>query len=150
MFRSLTLATLASSLLLGTALPALSQQACAPEKVSAAIDAYALQPFGARAWRMLNGLGDPGIDGESGYSYDSYQERGQWKDLVLSIAPDAKELAEPGYSCRLSYPLATLRDRLSSLPLKDPYIKQWLMSQWCSKPAAIQMRRRSSCRKHSH
>jgi hypothetical protein len=129
MFRSLTVATLASTLLLGASLPALSQQACAPEKLVAAIDTYAKAPFSARTWRVLNGLGDPGIGGETLYSYDNWQERGDWKQLVTSLAPEAKELAEPGYSCRLSYPLATLRARLVSLPLKDPYIKQWLMAQ---------------------
>jgi hypothetical protein len=129
MFRNLTVATLASTLLVGASLPALSQQACAPEKLTAAIDTYARAPFSARTWRVLNGLGDPGIDSETGYTYDNWQERGQWKDLVTSLAPDAKELAEPGYNCRLSYPLATLRERLSALPLKDPYIKQWLMAQ---------------------
>jgi hypothetical protein len=141
MFRHITAAALVSSFLLGTSLPALSQQACAPEKVTAAIDTYAQHPFGARAWRMLNGLGDPGIDEESAYFYGDWQERAEWKELVTALAPEAKDLAEPGYSCRLSYPLATLRQHLVTLPVKDPYIKQWLKAQsvvfqWCSNSSA--------------
>ena len=129
MIRRLTVATLASTFLLGASLPALSQQVCAPGAVEEAIDTYAKAPFSARTWRVLNGLGDPGIDAQSGYSYDNWDERGQWKDLVTSLAPDSKDLTEPAYNCRLSYPLATLRDHLVKLPLKDPYIKQWLMAQ---------------------
>ena len=34
------------------AAPALSQAACAPEKLNAAVDAFAAEPFSAATWRM--------------------------------------------------------------------------------------------------
>ena len=41
--------------------PAHAQETCQPEKLAAAIDTYAAAPFSARSWRMLKGLGDPGV-----------------------------------------------------------------------------------------
>ena len=53
------------------AAPALSQAACAPEKLNAAVDAFAAEPFSAATWRMLNGLGAPEAKAD-GPSYSGY------------------------------------------------------------------------------
>ena len=59
MFRKI-LAALSSLALFSGA--AFSQVSCDAEKVSALVDTYASNPFSARTWRVLNGLGDPMIE----------------------------------------------------------------------------------------
>ena len=53
---------------------ALAQEACDPAKLLAMVDTYASNPFSARTWRVLNGLGDPMI--EASYSgSDTWQNQ---------------------------------------------------------------------------
>jgi hypothetical protein len=107
---------------------ATAQEACAPEKLATAIDAYASEPFGARAWRKINGLGDPGIEPGSIYD-DSWQQREEWKKLVQQVAPELLEAANPAYDCRIGYPLSVLKQRVASFGAADPYVKQWVNTQ---------------------
>jgi hypothetical protein len=107
---------------------ATAQEACAPEKLASAIDAYASEPFGARAWRKINGLGDPGIEPGSIYD-DSWQQREEWKKLVQQIAPEQQEAANPAYECRIGYPLSVLKQHIASFGVADPYVKQWVNTQ---------------------
>jgi hypothetical protein len=107
---------------------ATAQEACAPEKLATAIDAYASEPFGARAWRKINGLGDPGIEPGSIYD-DSWQQREEWKKLVQQIAPEQLEAANLAYECRIGYPLSVLKQHIASFGAADPYVKQWVNTQ---------------------
>jgi hypothetical protein len=107
---------------------ATAQETCAPEKLASAIDVYAGEPFGARAWRKINGLGDPGIEPGSIYD-DSWQQRDEWKKLVQQIAPEQLEAANPAYDCRIGYPLSVLKQRIASFTAADPYVKQWVNTQ---------------------
>jgi hypothetical protein len=107
---------------------ATAQEACAPEKLASAIDAYASEPFGARAWRKMNGLGDPGIEPGSIYD-DSWQQREEWKKLVQQVAPEQDEAANPAYDCRIGYPLSVLKQHIASFGAADPYVKQWVNTQ---------------------
>jgi hypothetical protein len=107
---------------------ATAQEACAPEKLASAIDAYASEPFGARAWRKINGLGDPGIEPGSIYD-DSWQQRDEWKKLVQQIAPEQQEAGNPAYDCRIGYPVSVLKQRIASFGAADPYVKQWVNTQ---------------------
>lgn len=105
-----------------------AQQACTPEKLASAVDAYANEPFGARAWRKISGLGDPGIEAGSIYD-DTWQQQEEWKKLVQRIAPELKDAAEPSYDCRIAYPLSVLKQRVASFGAADPYVKQWVTAQ---------------------
>jgi hypothetical protein len=107
---------------------ATAQDACAPEKLASAIDAYASEPFGARAWRKINGLGDPGIEPGSIYD-DSWQQREEWKKLVQQVAPEQQEAANPAYECRIGYPLSVIKQHIASFSAADPYVKQWVDTQ---------------------
>jgi hypothetical protein len=108
--------------------PALAQSNCAPEKLTAALDAYATAPFGARAWRKLNGLGDPGFEGES-YAYDSYSEGRDWGTLMADLAPGNNGLANPAYNCRIGYPLSVLQSRIATYGKTSDYVRLWLKGQ---------------------
>lgn len=105
-----------------------AQQACTPEKLASAVDAYAAEPFGARAWRKINGLGDPGIEAGSIYD-DTWQQREEWQKLVQQIAPELKDSAEPTFECRIAYPLSVFKQRIASFGAADPYVKQWVNAQ---------------------
>ena len=114
--------------------PLLAQQAC-PDgsardagKISAAVDIYAREPFSARTYRVLKGLGDPMIDPDYG-SYSSWQDGDAFKKLVAGIMPDAKQPNYYGYECRLSYPREVLEKRVADLGKTNPYVKQWLTVQ---------------------
>ena len=108
--------------------PAQAQETCQPEKLAAAIDTYAAAPFSARSWRMLKGLADPGVAPSYRFE-DDWARREEWSKLVASLAPAATALQQPGYSCRISYPLQVLKDRAGKLGKEHPYIKQWLRVQ---------------------
>jgi hypothetical protein len=120
--------------------PVLSQATCEPAKLAAAIDRYAMEPFSARSWRMLKGLGDPLID--PGYrNSDDYASRDVWEKLAGEIRPDAKYLTRYGFDCRIAYPLDVLRQRVATLGKESRYVKQWLHVQdkvleACTEPAA--------------
>ena len=53
MFGRFGLSLVALSAVLGSTLPAFAQSTCAPEKLASAVDVYAQEPFGARAWRKV-------------------------------------------------------------------------------------------------
>ena len=116
---------LVSSLL---ASPVFAQTACAPEKLSAAIDAYSSDPFGVAAWRKMTGLGDPGLEGSS-YAYDGFEIRDAWKKLVNEVAPDLQNVADVDYNCRMGYPLQVLQERIAKFGKSSNYVKLWLRGQ---------------------
>ena len=117
----------------------LAQEACDAGKVSALVDAYASNPFSARTWRVLNGLGDPMIEPSNSGS-DTWINQDNWKKLVVGILPAGQAVPEVGYDCRIGYPLQVLQSRISTLGKEDPYVLQWLkvqekVLQVCSNPS---------------
>ena len=108
--------------------PGLAQQACEPSKLAATVDAYALEPFSARTWRVLQGKGDPMID-RSYQGQDIWDQQERWKKLTAAILPDAASLQNPDWNCRIGYPLEVLEKRAGSLGRDNPYVKQWLLAQ---------------------
>ncbi|MEQ1522506.1 MAG: hypothetical protein ABL936_14645 [Aestuariivirga sp.] len=117
---------------------AVAQEVCDPAKLSAMVDTYASNPFSARTWRALNGLGDPMI--EPSYSgSDTWQNQDGWKRLVAAILPIGQAVQEVGYDCRIGYPLQVLQSRVATLGKDNPYVQQWLkvqgkVLQVCSNP----------------
>jgi hypothetical protein len=103
-------------------------QSCDMTKLGGAIDRYAAEPFSARTWRVLNGLGDPMQDQSTpGDDYWGLQNR--WKAITRDLAPEAEGLQDLGYNCRIAYPLSILDKRLGSLGRNHPYVKEWLGAQ---------------------
>ncbi len=133
-----TKAVAALSALLLFSSSATAQETCDPAKLSAMIDTYASNPFSARTWRVLNGLGDPMI--EPSYSgSDTWQNQDGWKKLVAAILPAGQAVQEMGYDCRIGYPLQVLQSRIAALGKDNPYVQQWLkvqgkVLQVCSNP----------------
>ncbi len=120
--------------------PAIAQSACEPAKLAAAVDAYAADPFGARSWRVLKGLGDPMIEPTT-HDGDYWANQERWRKLAADIAPEGKYLQQFGYDCRISYPLETLESRIATFGSQSKYVKQWLrvqdtVLQACSEPGA--------------
>ncbi|QIG51329.1 hypothetical protein G5V57_28605 [Nordella sp. HKS 07] len=122
------------ALLAFSSTPLLAQQACPdgsprdPAKISEAVDRYAREPFSARTYRVLKGLGDPMIDASYG-GYSSWENADKLKKLIAEIAPDAKQPNYYGYECRLGYPLEVLEKRIADLGKTSPYVRQWLTVQ---------------------
>lgn len=123
--RRLCLSLVATSMFVS---PGFAQTACTPEKLNAAIDAYATAPFGAPAWRKLTGLGDPQLDGSS-YAADNYNRVDEWRRVVGTTAPGNEALANPGYNCRIGYPLDVLQSRITTFGRSSDYVSQWLKGQ---------------------
>lgn len=123
---SLALAFSVSSL--AASAPAWAQAACTPKKLNAAIDAFATAPFGAAAWRQLNGLDAPAASAD-GPSYSGYAATEAWRKRTAELAPEMAELQNVPYECRMVYPLEVLNARVAKLGATDPYVKQWLMAQ---------------------
>lgn len=123
--RRLLLSLVATSMLVS---PVLAQTTCAPEKLSAAIDAYAAEPFGVAAWRRLNGLGVPGAADYYG-STSSYENNESWRKTIADVAPGNEALANPNYDCRIGYPHEVLLARIASFGKSSDYVKQWLRGQ---------------------
>lgn len=117
---------------------ALAQETCDSGKLSVMVDTYASNPFSARTWRVLNGLGDPMI--EPSYSgSDTWQNQDGWKKLVAATLPPGQAVQEVGYDCRIGYPLQVLQNRIATLGKDNPYVQQWLKVQGkvlhvCSNP----------------
>ncbi len=105
-----------------------AQGVCAPEKLAKAVDTYASEPYGAAAWRMLNGLGNPEIDSSS-VDYVNWQSTDNWKKRVAELAPDVPGVQDAGYDCRMVYPLQVLNERALKIGTNSPYLKQWIISQ---------------------
>ena len=127
MFKPLLPALTALSVCLGS-LSVFAQAVCSPEKLNAAIDVYANDPFGARSWRVLQGLGDPGLEASSTYS-GNWEKTDTWKKRVAALTPGLQSVQEPNYECRMDYPLQVLESHVKQLGATSPYIKQWLMVQ---------------------
>ncbi|HUQ34824.1 MAG TPA: hypothetical protein VM144_00445 [Aestuariivirga sp.] len=133
-----TKAVAALSALLLFSGPAMAQEICDPAKLSAMVDTYASNPFSARTWRVLNGLGDPMI--EPSYSgSDTWQNQDAWKKLVAATLPAGQSAQEVGYDCRIGYPLQVLKSRIAALGKDNSYVQQWLkvqgkVLQVCSNP----------------
>src|SRR6185436_19694614 len=98
------------------------------KEIARLIDLYAQAPFSARTWRVLKGLGDPGIDeGYSGQS--SWDNQDKWRKRLTELAPDIKQPSYYGGECRLDYPFQVLEKRLADLGPKHPYLRHWLTVQ---------------------
>jgi hypothetical protein len=111
-----------------SAAAAFAQTACAPEKFAATVDAYANEPFGARAWRKLNGLGDDGTTGES-YGFDTYAQEEEWRKLVQPLVAADSPAANRAYDCRIAYPLEVLKARIGKFGANSDYVKIWVKGQ---------------------
>ena len=109
-------------------LPVFAANTCEPAKLVAAVDTYTNDPFGPRAWRMMKGLGDPGIEADYGYD-NSWEQSDAWKKLIAQFPAAGKYAADPGYDCRVGYPLTVLQDRTSHMGRESKYVQQWLRVQ---------------------
>ncbi len=127
MFKKLIPSLAAISLGLGS-VQAIADSICAPEKLAKAVDTFASEPYGAATWRMLNGLGQPEID-TSSVDYVNWHSNENWTKRVAALAPNLQGLADPGYDCRMVYPLQVLNSRALSIGTKSPYVEQWIKSQ---------------------
>ena len=125
MMKPLSTSLMALALLAG---PVMAQTACDPAQLAGAVDRYAAEPFSARTWRVLQGLGDPMIEASS-VGGDTWALQERWKKLSSEILPEAQGLQDVSWNCRIGYPLSVLEKRMGSLGKDDPYVKQWLLSQ---------------------
>ncbi len=107
--------------------PVLAQTSCSPETLNAAIDSFASSPFGALAWRKLNGLGVP--DGASAEAANRYENEQSWGKTISEVASGNEALSNPGYDCRIGYPHEVLLSRISTFGKTSDYVKQWLLGQ---------------------
>ena len=126
MMKSIAASCTALVIMAGTALA--QQASCDPAQLSAAVDRYAQEPFSARSWRMLQGLGDPMLEPGSADA-DTWSQQEEWRKLAAEILPDEQDLQNIGWNCRIGYPLSVLKTRIGQLGANDPYIKQWLLAQ---------------------
>ena len=125
MMKSFAASLTALALLAGSAL---AQTACDPAKLADAVDRYAQEPFSARSWRVLKGLGDPMIEPGSADG-DTWAQQEEWRKLTSEIMPDQQDLQNVGWNCRIGYPLSVLKKRIDQLGSDHPYVKQWLLAQ---------------------
>ena len=130
LMRAVALVTLSLSL---QAVAVMAQTKCPDGKprdeqaISRTVDSYFNEPFGVRTWRMLNGLGDPGL--EPGFTGENqWRDREEWKALVTKLSP-AQAGAEVGYGCRISHALALLKQRVTQLGEHHPYVVHWIAVQ---------------------
>lgn len=107
---------------------AFAAEICTPDKLAKSVDRFFYEPYGALAWRQLQGLGTPAIEASS-VDYINWQAIDEWKKLVTDLAPDLTAVQNPGYECRMAYPVQVLQKRIAELGKASPYIKQWLMAQ---------------------
>jgi len=125
MMKSIAASLAALAILAG---PGLAQSSCDPAKLAAAVDRYAAEPFSARSWRVLQGLGDPMLD-PAPADADTWANQEEWKKITSGIMPDSPGLQEVSWDCRIGYPLSVLKKRIDQLGSDHPYVKQWLMAQ---------------------
>ena len=125
MMKSLAASLTALALLAGSAL---AQTVCDPATLADAVDRYAQEPFSARSWRVLQGLGDPMLEPGSADG-DTWAQQEEWRKLTSEIMPDQQDLQNVGWSCRIGYPLSVLKKRIDQLGADHPYVKQWLLAQ---------------------
>lgn len=125
MMKSIAASLAALALLAG---PGLAQTSCDPATLSAAIDRYAAEPFSARSWRVLQGLGDPMLEPTTADA-DTWANQEEWRKLTSQILPDHPEVQNVGWDCRIGYPLSVLKKRVDQLGADNAYVKQWLLAQ---------------------
>jgi len=125
MMKSFVASLAALALLAG---PALAQTSCDPATLAAAVDRYAQEPFSARSWRVLQGLGDPMLEPGSADA-DTWAQQEEWRKLAGEILPNEQDLQNVGWNCRIGYPLSVLKNRIDQLGAGDAYVKQWLLAQ---------------------
>src|SRR5918994_3976566 len=97
------------------------------QSISRIVDNYFNEPFGARTWRVLNGLGEPGLE-PSFTGENQWRDREEWKTLVTKLSP-AQASAEVGYDCRIGHVLALLKQRVTRLGEHHPYVIHWIAVQ---------------------
>ena len=100
-----------------------------PQKIAQAIDLYAREPFSARTWRVLKGLGDPMIDPDYG-GYSSWQDadalqEAHRRDHARREAARITTAMNAGSAIRVE----VLEKRIADLGKTNPYVKQWLTVQ---------------------
>ena len=78
MLKSIAASLTALALLAG---PALAQTSCDPAQLAAAVDRYAQEPFSARTWRVLQGLGDPMLEPGSADA-DTWAQQDEWRKIT--------------------------------------------------------------------
>lgn len=100
------------------------------------MDRYFLDPTGVPTFRALSGRGDPDADAEPGGIETSEEMRNLYARLFPETAADDWRYGArpwrgmPSYdTCRLSYGIAVLRERIASLGAQHPYVEQWLAVQ---------------------
>ena len=125
MIRSFAAGLASLTLLAG---PVLAQSTCEPEKLAAAIDRYAANPFSAVNWRVLQGLGDPMIEPQP-VGGDTWDLQQRWKQLAGEIQPGSQALQDVSWNCRIGYPLSVLEKRVNTFGKQNIYVKQWLAAQ---------------------
>jgi hypothetical protein len=109
------------------------------QAISRIVDDYFGEPFGVRTWRVLNGLGNPGL--EPGFTGENqWRDREEWKTLVTKLSP-AQAGAEVGYNCRIGHALALLKQRVTRLGEHHPFVLHWI---------AVQSAVLQACRDENH
>ena len=112
MFRTIASSVLSLALLAGPVLA----QTCEPAKLAEAVDRYWAEPFSARNWRVLQGLGDPMIEPSQAGS-DTWASQERWRKLTAEIMPESQDLQSVSWNCRIGYPLSVLEKRIGALGL---------------------------------
>ena len=125
MFRTTTAAVVALILFAGSARA--ETPVCDAKKLASQVDRYATQPFSVLNYRVLSGLGDPGVEASDTFD-DSWASRDAYMALAKSVIPSAEQ-AELGYDCRASYPLSVLKGHIAKFGVSDPYVVQWVKAQ---------------------
>jgi hypothetical protein len=100
------------------------------------MDRYFLDPTGVPTFRALSGRGDPDADAQPGGVEISEETR----NLYVRLFPETSAedwrygvrpwRGMPSYdTCRLSYGVETLRERIARLGAQHPYVEQWIEVQ---------------------
>lgn len=105
----------------------IAAQTCDMEKASQLVDGYASQPFSARTWRVLEGLGDPQV--EEGSGDNRWDAENRFREIARKAAPNVSVPDSIGYECRVSYPLEVMEQRIKALGDTHPYVEQWVRAQ---------------------
>ncbi len=117
-----------------------AQTQCDPKQLNERLDRYAAQPFSALNWRVIAGLGDPGIDA-AGVFDSSWQSQEDYRKLAQSISK-SPEPPQLGFDCRIEYPLSVLKSHVAKFGASDPYVAQWVKIQQqviaaCNQPQGV-------------
>mgnify|MGYP000476340278 CR=1 FL=1 len=111
--------------------------------LAAAVDRYAQEPFSARTWRVLQGLGDPMLEPGSADS-DTWAQQDEWRKITSEIVPSEQDLQNVGWNCRIGRNPPPISLVPGSTAARDRAIwsmapaSSWLNSAWrVSCPAAV-------------